>query len=341
MADRDEMVTVPASELTGLVVGRLTEVGMRREDAQVVADVLVFADLRGTASHGVLRVQHYVNRVKKGGMNLNPDFTVQKLKSVVGILDAQGGAGHVAARIATETAVTMAREHGIGLVGVKNSSHCGALAYYVEIAIKAGMMATVAANTDAVVVPFGGRKSFFGTNPYAFGFPGRTDSILLDMATSEVALGKIFYAREKRVPIPAGWAVDRDGEPTTDAEAAFFLFPFGGGYKGYGINMMVEALSGVLVGGVYGPSVTSMYGDLENYRNLSSFHLVIDPTLFGGDSVYDTAQKMIDDLHSQPPAPGHTGVLVPGELEARTMERCLVEGVSIPRSVYDFLTKSA
>jgi ureidoglycolate dehydrogenase (NAD+) len=334
----DEMVTVQKKELEDMVVRRLTEVGMPENDARTVADVLVFADLRGTSSHGVLRVEHYANRVRQGGMNLSPDLEMKQIKPAVGLIDAAGGIGHVAARKATELAIEMAREHGLGLVGVQNSSHCGALAYYIDMALKEKMMAMVTVNTDAVVVPFGGRKPFFGTNPFAFGFPGTKDSMLLDMATSEVAFGKIFYAREKKMPIPEGWAVTKDGEATTDADAAFSLFPFGG-HKGYGINMMVEALTGLLVGGVFGTHVRPMYAQLETYRNLSSFHLVIDPTLFIGDHVYEVAQNMIDELHAQPAAPGFTDVKLPGEIEAEMMKKSLVAGISIPGTIYDFLSQ--
>lgn len=332
----EEMVTVQPNELKTLVIQRLTEVGIPESDATIVADVLVFADLRGTHSHGVLRTEHYANRVRKGGMNLSPDLTVRQIKSIVGKIDANGGIGHVAAYRATQRAIEMATEHGIGLVGVTNSSHCGALAYYVNMALDAGMMSMVAVNTDAVVVPFGGKNPFFGTNPFAYGFPGTKDSILLDMATSKVAFGKIFYAREKNTPIPEDWAVTKEGVFTTDPHEAFSLFPFGA-YKGYGINMMVEALTGLLVGGVYGPHVKPMYAELESYRNLSSFHLVIDPTLFNGESVRSTAQQMIDELRSQPAAPGYDGVKVPGEIESETMRRSLKEGVSIPEPIYQFL----
>lgn len=332
----EETVTIRAEDLTSLVRARLVGAGVRREEAETVADVLVYADLRDTQSHGVFRVEHYVNRVRAGGLNLNADYPCRSIRSMVGELDAQGGFGHVAARLATDRAVAMAREHGIGLVGVRNSSHCGALAYYVDMALQAGMMAIVAANTDSAVVPHGGKFRFFGTNPYAFGFPGRQDSVLLDMATSTVSFGNIYYARKENVAIPPGWALDSTGEPTTDAHAAYALFPFGG-YKGYGINLMVEALTGVLVGGVYGPQVSRMYENLETCRDLSSFHLVIDPTLFEGEGVYNTAQRMIEELRAQPPASRDGEVLVPGEPERRAMERCRREGIALPRAVYDYL----
>ncbi|MFO7730781.1 MAG: ureidoglycolate dehydrogenase [Spirochaetia bacterium] len=332
----NETITVKSDELKKMVIERLMEVGMPQADASTVADVLVFADLRGTHSHGVLRVEHYANRVRKGGMNLTPNLSLQSIKPAVGFVDAAGGVGHIAAKFATEKAIGMAKEHGIALVGVKNSSHCGALAYYINMALEAKMTAMVSVNTDAVVVPYGGKKPFFGTNPFAFGFPGKDESVLLDMATSEVAFGKIFYAREKNMAIPEGWAVTKEGEFTTDPHAAFSLFPFGG-YKGYGINMMVEALTGLLVGGVFGPDVKPMYDQLETYRNLSSFHLVIDPTLFGGEEVYNKAQDMIDGLHAQPPAPGYDQVKIPGEIEHETMKKSLSAGIEIPQSIYEYL----
>ena len=311
------MVNVQASDLKELVIRRMVGAGTPADEAQIVADVLVFADLRGTKSHGVLRVEHYENRIRHGGINLAPELRVDAIRPAIAIIDAQGGMGHVAAKRATEEAIRRAKEHGIGVVGVKNSSHCGALAYYVDL--------------------FGGTEPYFGTNPFAFGFPGKTQSILLDMATSEVAFGKIFYAREKNVPIPEGWAVDKAGAFTTDPHAAYALFPFGG-VKGYGINMMVEALTGLLVGGVFGPHVTPMYDQLDSRRNLSSFHLVIDPSLFNGEAVFSHTQAMIDELHAQSATAESGAVRVPGEIEAEAMKRALVHGIDIPDTVYCHLT---
>lgn len=335
---KEETVIVQADELKKLVVKKLTEVKMPIEDAQTVAEVLVYADLRGTHSHGVLRTEHYANRVRKGGMNLEPKLDLEKIKPAIGIVDAAGGVGHVAAKFATANAIELAKEHGIALVGVKNSSHCGALAYYINMALQEKLAAVVLGNTDKAVVPFGGNSRYFGTNPFAFGMPGIKENVLLDMATSQVAFGKIFYAQENDTPIPEGWAVDEKGNFTTDPHKALALFPFGG-VKGYGINMMVEALTGVLIGGVFGPYVKPMYAELESYRNLSSFHLVIDPTLFTGDAVYSHVQQMIDELHAQPVAPGFDTVLIPGEIENREMQRSLKEGVAVAKTIYDYLAK--
>jgi ureidoglycolate dehydrogenase (NAD+) len=333
------MVICKEDVLRAMVVKRLREVGMPDAQAAVVADVLVYADLRGVYSHGVMRVEHYASRVRSGGMNVNPTFRIERLKPSIGLVDAQGAAGHVMGKYATEQAIGIAREQGMALVGVKNSSHCGALAYYVQMALDVKMAAMVCVHTDKIVVPFGGRDAYFGTNPFAFGFPGAKDSILLDMATSEVAWGKVLHAREKGQPIPETWAVDAEGKKVTDPRQAASLFPFGGP-KGYGISVMVEALTGLMIGGVFGPHLKKMYGDLESYRDLSSFILVIDPAVFGSaDGYLARTQQMIDELHAHPPAPGVERVLVPGEIEQRIMERNRRDGIPVPKPVYDYLSR--
>jgi ureidoglycolate dehydrogenase (NAD+) len=335
----DGMVICKEEVLKALVVTRLREAGMPEGQAAVVADVLVFADLRGVYSHGVMRVEHYAARIRAGGMNLHPSFHIERIKPAIGLVDAQGAAGHVMTAYATEQALRIAAEQGLAMVGVNNNSHCGALAYYVQRALDQKMAAMVCVHTDKIVVPFGGRNAYFGTNPFAFGFPGTTDAILLDMATSEVAWGKILHAREKGQPIPASWAVDAEGAPCTDPHRAAALFPFGGA-KGYGISVMVEALTGLMIGGVFGPHLKPMYGELASYRDLSSFILVIDPAVFGAaDEYLARTQQMIDELHRHPSVPGVEQVLVPGEIERRTMDRNRRDGVPVPMSVHGYLAR--
>ena len=264
---------------------------------------------------------------------------MKKLKSAIGLLDAKGGMGHIASKYAMDEAIKIAGKQGLALVGVKNASHCGALAYYAQMAIDAKMMGMACVNTDSCMVPFGGSKAFFGTNPFAFGFPGKKDAILLDMATSEVAFGKILHAREKNTAIPDNWGVDEAGNKSTDPHKVVSVVPFGGP-KGYGVAVMVEALTGLLIGGVFGPYIVKMYGSYETYRNISNFFFVIDPSVFGAKPSYlVTAQKMIDELHSLPTAAGTTKVLIPGEIEYNTMKRYGKEGIPVPQSVYDFLSK--
>ncbi len=333
----DDMMVVREEELRALVVRRLAGAGMSGADAEIVADVLVYADLRGVHSHGVLRVEHYVKRIRSGGMNLKARLEVRMLKPGIGLLDAQGAPGHTAARVAAGKAIEIARTEGMAVVGVRNSSHCGALAYYIRMGMDAGMASMMCVNTDACMVPYGGSGAFFGTNPFAFGFPGRTQSVLLDMATSEVAWGKILHAREKNLPIPESWAVDKEGVKCSDPHKAAALPPFGGA-KGYGITIMVEALTGLMVGGVFGPHLKKMYGDYETYRDLSNFIMMIDPGVFGSrDEALDRTQRMIDEIHRIPPAPGFQRVMVPGEIEDNCMARYRKEGIPLPGSIYRYL----
>lgn len=333
-----ETVRVKAEELKKLIALRLTGAGMVAEDAAVVADVLTFAELRGVASHGVVRVEHYCNRIKAGGINLNPGFKVEFVKPTIGRLDARGGMGHVAADMATREAIRVAKEQGMAMVGVLNSSHNGALAYYAQLGLDAKMAALVCTHTDRLVVPFGGRFSFTGSNPLAFGYPGRKEDILVDMATSEIPWGKIINHRLQKKPLPPGLVQDAEGNPTTDPDKAVSLTPFGGP-KGYSINIMIECLTGLLIGGVFGPHLAKMYDAIDKQRNLANFFLVIDPSVFWGgtDAYLDVAQRMIDEIHAQPPTEGFEKVMIPGEIERMNMAKNSDEGIAIPKNIYDFL----
>ncbi len=309
-------------------------------DAATVADVLVFAELRGVASHGAIRVEHYCARIRAGGINTASAFAVDFIKPAVGLLDAEGGMGHVAAKRAMEAALDRAKEHGIAMVGVKNSSHNGALAYYAQMALDRKMAALVCTHTDPLVAPFGGRFAFLGSNPLAFAFPGRATNILVDMATSEIPWGRIINHRNEKKPLPPGLAQDKNGDPTTDADAAASLTSFGG-VKGYGVSLMIESLTGLLIGGVFGPHVSRMYENIGSRRDLSNFFLAIDPSVFwgGGDAFLDTTQRLVDELHAQPTKPGFEKILVPGEIEEMRAAQHRAQGIPVPRGIYDFLTK--
>ncbi|AEJ60489.1 Malate/L-lactate dehydrogenase [Spirochaeta thermophila DSM 6578] len=332
----ERMITTTPEWLKEKAVLRLSEAGLPRDQAAVVAEVLVFADLRGVHSHGVMRIPHYAERIRRGGINTSSTFPISPRGRVAFLLDAEGGMGHVAANKATEAALELVSKEGLALAGIRRSSHAGAMSYYVQKALDAGVAALVVANTDPAVVPPGGKVPFLGTNPLAFGFPGMGDDVLLDMATSEVALGKVLYAREKNTPIPPTWAVDEEGNPTTDPHRAKWLLPFGG-YKGYGIILMIELLTGVLIGGAFGPHLVKMYGDLEKQRNLAMWMLFIDPGLFrAADEVKALCQKLVDEIHAQPSVSGEQ-VMVPGEPEQRTMEQYLKEGIPLAEPVWRYL----
>ncbi|NNK92780.1 MAG: ureidoglycolate dehydrogenase, partial [Desulfobacterales bacterium] len=244
MTELNQDILVKVEELMPLVSDRLAKAGLNRAHANLVSEVLVHADLRGVRSHGVIRTEHYVTRLKAGGLTKNPTFSFQQIRKGAGLLNADGGMGHAACKEAMDHAITLARESGIAMVGVEDGSHCGALSYFVFQAVRAGMVGIALTHTDKCVAPFGGAKPFFGTNPIAFGFPCKEKPpVVIDMATSNTAYGKILHAREKDTSIPNDWGLDEKGATTTNPHKVQALLPFGGP-KGYGIGMAIDVLTG-------------------------------------------------------------------------------------------------
>lgn len=331
-------VLVNDQELRGLVADRLTQAGLNRKHAQLVAEVLVHADLRGVRSHGVMRTEHYVKRLKAGSLNGDPLFSFKQIRPGAGLLNADAGMGHAACTEAMEHAIGLARKAGIAMVGVENGSHCGALSYFALQAVEAEMIGIAVTHTDKCVAPFGGARAFFGTNPIAFGFPAANHApVVLDMATSNTALGKILHAREEKTDIPDDWGLDASGAPTTDPNKVEALVPFGGP-KGYGLALAIDVLTGVLMGAQFGPHITAMYGDYDKPRQLASLMIAIDPSTFTSAAGFMAQiDAMIDDLHAEPAGPGFTSVLVPGELEVQREAENRKNGVPVLDSIYQWL----
>jgi ureidoglycolate dehydrogenase (NAD+) len=333
-------VTIKAEEAKHLVIKKLTEAGVKEEHANKVAEVLVHADLRNVNSHGVLRTEHYVNRLHAGGINKDAQISYRPTGPVTGIVDGDDGFGHVIGDIAMDHAIEMARTNGVGMVTVMNSSHCGALSYFVQKAADANLIGVAMSHTDKIVVPFGGKESFLGTNPIAYGVPAKTKKpLILDMATSNVALGKILQAREEGKEIPQGWGVDESGASVTDPNKVVSLTPFGGP-KGYGLSVIVDVFSGLLAGAAFGPHITKMYDDLDKKRKLGQYFCVINPSFFTDSDLFlEQMDQMMEELQQVPPAPGVDRVYVPGEIEQLHEERNLANGITIASSVYEFLKK--
>ncbi|WHY95274.1 ureidoglycolate dehydrogenase [Peribacillus simplex] len=333
-------VTIQAEEAKRLVIQQLTKVGLNEENAGKIAEVLVHADLRNVNSHGVLRTEHYVNRLQAGGINPDAQISFQKTGPVTGVVDGDDGFGHVISDVAMDHAIEMARDNGVGMVTVFNSSHCGALSYFVQKAADAKLIGIAMSHTDKIVVPFGGKTSFLGTNPIAYGVPAKTKKpFILDMATSNVALGKILQAREEGKEIPEGWGVDENGANVTDPNKVVSLSTFGGP-KGYGLSVIVDVFSGLLAGAAFGPHIGKMYDDLDKKRKLGHYFCVINPSFFTDTDIFlEQMDQMIEELQQVEPAPGFDRVYVPGEIEQINEEKNMKHGITIASSVYEFLTK--
>ncbi|MCM3093923.1 MULTISPECIES: ureidoglycolate dehydrogenase [unclassified Cytobacillus] len=332
-------VTIHHEEAKKLVVQKLTDAGLIHEHAEKVSEILIHADLRNVNSHGVLRTEHYVNRLNAGGINPNAEITFNKTGPVTGVVDGDDGFGHVIADEAMNHAIQMAKENGVGMVTAINSSHCGALSYFVQNAAEENLIGIAMTHTDKIVVPFGGKDAFLGTNPIAYGVPAKTHKpFILDMATSNVALGKILQYKEEGKEIPEGWGVDENGQTVKDPSKVVSLSPFGGP-KGYGLSMIVDIFSGLLAGAAFGPHVAKMYGDLDKKRKLGHFFCAINPGFFtDAESFLQNMDQMMEEIRQAPPAPGFKSVLVPGEIEQMNEEQNLEKGITIASTVHQFLT---
>lgn len=325
-------------ELHDLMANKMHKAGLTAEHADVAADVLTFADLRGIHSHGAVRVEYYSERIAKGGITNNPKFQFTKTGPSSAVFDGDNGCGLVVAKLAMDEAIKMAKENGVAVVGAKHISHSGALLYFVEMAAKEGLVSLSVCQSDPMVVPYGGAEEYFGTNPIAFGAPTADDRLMtFDMATTVQAWGKILYARSKGESIPSTWAVDATGEPTTDPHKVNALLPISGP-KGYGLMMMVDVLSGVLLGLPFGKHVSSMYADLSQGRNLGHLHIVIDPSYFTDANVFkQNMSQMLDELKAVKPAPGFDQVYYPGERGRMRQAAYEKDGIEIVDDIYNYL----
>ena len=309
---------IAPEQLEAWSVSLLMAAGVPRSDAEEVARHLVFADLRGIDTHGTSRLKVYLTRIESGAMarEARPHIVTETPAS--GLIDGANGFGQVVARRATEVAILKATASGMAAVTVRGSNHCGCLAYYTLLMAQAGLIGFASTNAPAFMPPFGGKAAFFGTNPFSFSAPaGRNFPFVLDMATSQVARGKIINAAREGRPIPEGWAITRDGHPTTDAQAGLegFVLPMGGA-KGSALAFMVEILAGVLTGALLSPRLPRMYEDLDQPQQLGHFFLALRPDLFIPEEEFrQRMDALLAGVRSVPPAPGFEHVLAPGDLE--------------------------
>jgi ureidoglycolate dehydrogenase (NAD+) len=338
------VVTLREEELLALATDALAGLGLRREDAADTARILVMADLFGVPTHGVSRLESYAERLAHGGTKARPDIRVERVAPTIARVDGDSGVGPLVGTRALEAAMEMARESGTGIVFARNSNHFGAIGPYNHIAAEAGFASIIGSNSSTTIAPFGGRDARVGNSPLGFGIPrpgGRP--IILDMAMSVVARAKIRDALKKGKPIPDTWATDRQGRPTTDPRAALdgFLLPIGG-YKGYGLALIVDLFAGLLSGAAYLTHVQTWTDSPEKPQDLGHFFFLIDTRKLGSSSWL--AQRMDDFagiLHSTPPADASKPVLLPGEIELDNLERHRREGVAIEASLRDKLERLA
>ncbi len=298
----------------------LSKMDVSLEDAEIVADNLVSADLRGIASHGVSRLPIYLKRIDMGLVNPRPALKTVNASKVSLLIDGDNGLGQVAGAKAMEYAIAITREHGMAAVGVRNTNHIGIGAYYAMKAVREDMIGFCLTNASAFMAPWGGVKPLLGTNPIAIAIPaGNYPPVVLDMATSVVARGKILLAAKKGEKIPLGWALDRTGKPTEDSNEGVLgtVMPLGGP-KGYGLSLVVDILSGVLTGACFGGHIPSMTEDFSTKLDEGIFlgALKVDGFL-DVPAFKQRIDQLISEIKSSPPAHGVEEIFLPGEIEHR------------------------
>jgi ureidoglycolate dehydrogenase (NAD+) len=335
------MGRVDSGQLREFIHRVMRAAGVCEANARIVADSITAAELFGFHSHGVIRIPHYIKRLRIGSINGNPAIRVVQRQGNTAVVDGDHGMGHAVAFFAMEEAIRLA-ESGVGFVGVRHSTHFGIAGYTAIQAAKQDMIGVVVSHTDASVIPYGGRRPAVGTNPLAVAVPtDREYPVLLDMATSAASLGKILVAKSKGESIPPDWGVDEEGVPTTDPAKVKYMTPMAGP-KGYGLAVIFDILSGPLTGALFGKKLPLMYGDYDKHRELGHFIGAIRIENFVPVAEFKrNVGVMIDDIHATPPAPGFERVMVPGEKEYVARLQYGKEGIPVPSETLKELKASA
>ncbi len=324
-ADRYKSETVKQ-----LVAAVTVASGVSQPDAAILADALVDADVHGTSTHGVSRLNIYIRRIQKGLINPKAKLVVERQRGGTLAVDAANGLGQVQAVKTLEILVPMAKKNGVAAATIRNSQHFGALSYYCNKAAAQDMILFATTNCEPAMSPEGACQAYFGTNPLAASFPtGKGWPVKIDLATSIVARGNIIAAQKRGQPVPPGWALTVDGEPTTDAAAALAGTVLTmAGHKGYALALMVEVLSGVLSGAAIGPAIGPMYKNMDRKQDVGHFFCLLDIAAFMDVTEFKRRMdKAIDDIKSCRKRPGVNEILVPGERSHRKAQQSRKQGI--------------
>lgn len=333
----DERINIKHEDLQNLVVKLLKAVDVPEKDAELVATSLVNADLKGIESHGVRWMDIYLNRLTRGMMKPVTNFDVVFERDCLLLLDANNGLGQVAAWEATQRGIEKAKENGVCVVGLQNTNHFGAAGYFAELATKENMIAIVMTNGTPLMPPWGGMEPCLGTNPIAYGFPNGEVPIIVDMATSVIARGKVFVAAYTAgSELPDGVALNKDGAPTKDPKEALegILLPVGGP-KGYGLSLAIDILCGVLTGSQFGKNIPVMLDELHRPQLIGSMFVLINIEDFMPLKEYFARMEQLSsDLLNCKLAQGFDRIYLPGQIEANNYNARVKDGIPLAASIW-------
>ena len=319
--------------------------GLPESDASQVATLMAEADLQGSDGHGVIRLPQYSRRIRAGGINVRPDIRVVREKSAMAVIDGDNGMGHLVVSRAVDLAIAKARECGVGWVSTRYSNHAGPASLYARKPLEHQMLGLYFAVGNANhLPPWGGMEMLLSTNPIAAAFPaGDEPPVVLDMATTVAAYGKVKARAKRGEPLPVGWMIDREGKPLTDATRAGegFLLPIGE-HKGYGLALMVGLLAGTLGGAAMGRDVVDFNADHVSVTNTGQAILVLDLAAFGDPAAFGEAlDALIRDIRGSARLPGVERIWLPGEQSHLKREAARKAGIVLAPSLVTELDQLA
>jgi LDH2 family malate/lactate/ureidoglycolate dehydrogenase len=313
--------------------------GFSPEESQIIADVILQADLSGIPSHGIRKLYSYYNKVKRGEINQKASFRVVFETDVSSVIDADRAMGQIAGKYAMRLAIDRAKSNGIAMVAVRNSSHYGIAGYYAEMAVKDDLIGISMTNTGALGVPVYGRDALFGTNPISLAFPTAPYPFLFDAATTVIPLGKLEIYDNAEKPLPESWAVDNKGRVSCDTKEILKniigksgggILPLGGntetfgGHKGYGLALIVELFTGIFAGGRTSNHVNTGKGET------SHFFMAIDYGIFGEKTVIkEHFSRFLQEVRDSPKAEGEPRIFIHGEKEFENRIDKLARGIPV------------
>ncbi|MGI9402437.1 MAG: Ldh family oxidoreductase [Rhizobiaceae bacterium] len=335
------------AELSAFIARCFHACGMSNSDALKAAALMAKADLMGQDGHGVFRLPQYVKRISAGGLNVSPNFSRLEERTATALIDGDNGLGHLVMSHAAELAIEKAATTGVAWVGARHSNHAGPASLYAMMPLEHDMIGIyVAVGSANHLPPWGGTEMLLSTNPIAIAIPsGKNVPIILDMATTVAAYGKVKTAAQRGEKMPEGWMIDREGKPLTDPNRASegFLLPIGGP-KGYGLALIFGILAGTLNGAAFGRDVVDFNADSRTTTNTGHFIIALDIKAFTDLEVFKSGiDEVWDQMKSSPLLPGASEIRLPGERLAQITQQRSDEGIPIPaqlKSVLDDLAKS-
>ncbi len=339
------MSAIPFERLRGFIAAAFERVGMPSGDARAVAELMAEADLQGSDGHGAIRLPQYVRRIRAGGVNLRPMIRVVRERAGMALVDGDNGMGHLVMKRAAEVAIAKARDSGVAWVGARMSNHAGPASLYARMPLAHDMVGLYLAVGNANhLPPWGGMDLLLSTNPIAAAIPTASGApLVLDMATTVAAFGKVKAKAARGEPMPEGWMIDREGKPLTDPKRAEegFLLPIGG-YKGYGLALVVGLLAGTLNGAAMGRDVIDFNHDDRSTTNTGQAIVAIDPAAFGDVGAFKAAvDRVLRDLRASHRLPGVDRIRIPGERSHEKREAQSRDGIALAPGVLANLAQLA